>query len=65
MKVLMLLYPLAQNQPSWVDSFDQSDVIIVIIALGILLLITFFLKGVNQKNFLVMLLEKTKKIYQT
>ena len=47
----MLLYPLSQNQPSWVDSFDQSDVISVIIALGILLLITFFFKRSKSKEF--------------
>jgi len=51
MKVLILLYPLAQNQPSWVDSFDQSDVIIFVIGLGILLLITFFFKRSKSKEF--------------
>ena len=42
MKVLMLLYPLAQNQPSWVDSFNESSAIIFIIGLGILLFLLFY-----------------------
>ena len=42
MKVLMLLYPLAQNQPSWVDSFNESSATIFIIGLGILLFLIFY-----------------------